>query len=126
MPSSSATRAGSTRARTSSWRSTRPRSGLYDYAGRQAPVEVTADFVYIRLHGPGGAYQGSYSDDALAMWTRRMLSWRVHRISVYCYFDNDEQGYAPINALTLARLVAAGSNDGSCEDPQRSREPTPA
>jgi uncharacterized protein YecE (DUF72 family) len=99
---------------------------LYDYAGRQAPVEVTADFVYIRLHGPGGAYQGSYSDDALAMWTRRMLSWRVHRISVYCYFDNDEQGYAPINALTLARLVAAGSNDGSCEDPQRSREPTPA
>ena len=100
---------------------------LYDYGGRQAPLEATADFAYIRLHGPGGPYQGSYSDEALAMWAQRMLSWRAQGVSVYCYFDNDEQGYAPANALTLAHLIAAGSNHGGlCEDAQRSREPAPA
>jgi uncharacterized protein YecE (DUF72 family) len=99
---------------------------LYELAGRQAPLQVTADFVYIRLHGPDGAYQGSYGDDELAMWARRILEWRAQGISVYCYFDNDERGYAPANALTLARLVAAGSDDPSCDDPLRSREPSPA
>jgi uncharacterized protein YecE (DUF72 family) len=92
---------------------------LYDYAGRQAPLKVTADFVYIRLHGPGRAYQGSYSDRALAIWARRIHGWRAHGIAVYCYFDNDEHGYAPANALTLARLV-------SLEDAKGSREPAPA
>lgn len=86
---------------------------LYDYAGRQAPLEVTADFVYIRLHGPGAAYQGSYSDDALANWARRMRSWGADGIAVYCYFDNDEQGYAPTNALTLTRLVSCEAAKGS-------------
>ena len=33
---------------------------LYEFAGRRSPLELTADFVYIRLHGPEGAYQGSY------------------------------------------------------------------
>ena len=42
-----------------------------------------------------------------------------------CYFDNHEQGYARSNALMLARLIAAGSNDGACKDAQRSGEPTP-
>jgi uncharacterized protein YecE (DUF72 family) len=37
---------------------------LYDLAGRQAPLWVTADFTYIRLHGPGGPYQGRYGEGA--------------------------------------------------------------
>jgi uncharacterized protein YecE (DUF72 family) len=78
---------------------------LYHLAGRQSPLEVTADFVYIRLHGPGGAYQGSYSDQTLAAWAERLLQWRAKGIAVYCYFDNDEQGYAPMNALRLDRFV---------------------
>jgi uncharacterized protein YecE (DUF72 family) len=100
---------------------------LYDYAGRQAPLEVTADFVYIRLHGPGGPYKGSYSDEALAAWAERMRGWHAHGIAVYCYFDNDEQGYAPANALTLARLVAAGFDDDSSRaDVEGFEEPAPA
>lgn len=78
---------------------------LYDLAGRQSPLEVTADFVYIRLHGPGGAYQGSYDDQALATWAPRLRRWRAKGIAVYCYFDNDEQGNAPMNALLLDRFV---------------------
>jgi len=32
---------------------------LWDLAGRRSPVRLTADFAYVRLHGPGGPYQGS-------------------------------------------------------------------
>jgi uncharacterized protein YecE (DUF72 family) len=78
---------------------------LWDLAGRQSPVRVTADFVYVRLHGPGGPYQGSYADEVLAAWAARMLAWRAAGISTYCYFDNDDRGYAPLDALRLARRV---------------------
>lgn len=79
---------------------------LYEIAGRQAPLEVTADFVYIRLHGPGAAYQGSYGDAQLADWARRMRGWTAEGRDVYCYFDNDEQAFAPANASRLRAIVA--------------------
>jgi uncharacterized protein YecE (DUF72 family) len=66
---------------------------------------VTADFAYVRLHGPGGPYQGSYGEEALAAWAERMLAWRAAGIAAYCYFDNDDRGHAPADALRLARLV---------------------
>jgi uncharacterized protein YecE (DUF72 family) len=78
---------------------------LYDLAGRQAPVQLTVEFAYVRLHGPGGPYQGSYGDEALAAWAGRMLGWRSSGISTYCYFDNDADGHAPKDALRLARFV---------------------
>ncbi len=34
---------------------------IYDLGGHLSPLEVTADFVYVRLHGPEGKYDGSYS-----------------------------------------------------------------
>lgn len=76
---------------------------IFDLAGRQSPLEVTADFVYVRLHGPEGAYQGSYPDAALHRWAARIRTWRAGGLDVYCYFDNDEAGYAAHNALTLKR-----------------------
>jgi uncharacterized protein YecE (DUF72 family) len=79
---------------------------LYEFAGAQAPLEVTAGFVYIRLHGPDGAYQGSYDDKALRTWARRIAGWRHKGLDVYCYFDNDEKGFAPENALRLNALLA--------------------
>ena len=78
---------------------------VYDLAGRQSPVEVTAGFVYVRLHGPGGAYQGSYDDRALAAWAKCFLAWRKAGKEVYCYFDNDEKGYAAQDAKRLLELV---------------------
>jgi uncharacterized protein YecE (DUF72 family) len=79
---------------------------LYEFAGREAPLEVTADFVYIRLHGPEGPYQGSYGDKALRAWTNRIDGWARKGLDVYCYFDNDDRGFAPKNALRLKELLA--------------------
>jgi uncharacterized protein YecE (DUF72 family) len=80
---------------------------LYEFAGRTAPLELTADFVYIRLHGPGAAYQGCYDDTALAAWAERIRGWAGQGRDVYCYFDNDERAFAPQNASQLIRLLGA-------------------
>jgi uncharacterized protein YecE (DUF72 family) len=79
---------------------------LYEFAGEQTPLEVTASFVYIRLHGPDGAYQGSYSDAALRTWAERIGAWAKKGLDVYCYFDNDDRAFAPKNALRLKELLA--------------------
>jgi len=78
---------------------------IYDLAGFQSPLEVTADFVYIRLHGPGAAYQGSYSEALLQEWANRIEEWQSEAKSVYLYFDNDIGGFAVHNALRLKELV---------------------
>ena len=77
----------------------------FDLAGFQSPVEITADFAYVRLHGPGGKYHGSYSDAALAEWGRRIREWRRTLKAVYVYFDNDQAGYAAQNALRLREML---------------------
>jgi uncharacterized protein YecE (DUF72 family) len=78
---------------------------LYELAGFSTENELTADWTYIRLHGPGGKYQGSYSDDALRRWSKQIWDWRGTLNRVYVYFDNDQAGYAAHNALALKRLV---------------------
>jgi uncharacterized protein YecE (DUF72 family) len=91
---------------------------IYELAGRRAPVEVTSGFVYLRLHGPGGAYQGRYDDRALTTWAARVLMWRKAGRDVYCYFDNDERGYAAQNARRLIELIE-GSRRGRSAVPSR-------
>lgn len=76
---------------------------IFELAGFQSPLEITADFTYIRLHGPGEAYQGSYSDAALRGWARRIREWNVK--NAYVFFDNDQAGYAAKNALRLKEIV---------------------
>jgi len=78
---------------------------IFDLAGQRSPIEVTADFVYLRLHGPGGPYQGSYDGRTLFGWARRIADWSAAGKDVYCYFDNDEKGYAPSDALRLKEMV---------------------
>ena len=78
---------------------------IFNLAGYQSPLTVTANFVYVRLHGPGGRYQGSYPNSALKDWADRVSEWKSHRKHVYVYFDNDDSGYAPQNALTLKSLL---------------------
>jgi uncharacterized protein YecE (DUF72 family) len=79
----------------------------YDFDGRQSPVRVTSSFIYMRLHGPDGPYRGQYDGRTLAGWTKRFLAWRKSGLDVYCYFDNDEAGYAAQDALRLAGMVEA-------------------
>jgi len=76
---------------------------IYELAGFSSPLERTADFVYIRLHGPGGAYQGSYTDRALQTWAARIREWKP--AAAYVYFDNDQSGFAAHNALSLKTML---------------------
>jgi uncharacterized protein YecE (DUF72 family) len=78
---------------------------IYELAGRLSPREVTADFVYLRLHGPGGAYQGRYDRGTLADWAKAVSAWAGQGLPVFCYFDNDEAGFAAQNALELQEML---------------------
>jgi uncharacterized protein YecE (DUF72 family) len=78
---------------------------IYHLAGRLSPLEVTADFVYIRLHGPGEAYQGQYDDKALSSWADAISAWSREGKDIYCYFDNDQNGYAAQDADRLQRML---------------------
>ena len=79
---------------------------IYELGGRLTPKEITAGFVYLRLHGPGGPYQGTYDTRTLAGWAGAISSWVSQGQEVFCYFDNDEAGYAPKNALRLQEMLS--------------------
>ena len=82
---------------------------IYELAGFLSPLEITADFTYLRLHGPGNKYQGDYSKHSLQEWANRIESWRKELKYIYVYFDNDQAGFAPKNALELKQLVTRQS-----------------
>jgi uncharacterized protein YecE (DUF72 family) len=96
--------------------------------------DVTADFVYMRLHGDKVLYQSGYDDKALERWAARIEAWRAgkepadaERVSetaappatgrdVYCYFDNtDVKLRAPVDAQSLMRKL--GQPPGTPELP---------
>jgi uncharacterized protein YecE (DUF72 family) len=87
-------------------------AGKFDYA-----EELTADFVYIRLHGSTELYVSGYSDDELDDWAGRIRRWQGRgRRDAYVYFDNDAKVHAPHDALRLAeRLGVAASRIAALE-----------
>jgi uncharacterized protein YecE (DUF72 family) len=78
---------------------------ITDLNGKQTPELITADFTYIRLHGPHRAYKGSYGLAKLKKWKAKFEDWSK-TISIYCYFDNDEKAYAIKDALSLKKLLS--------------------
>jgi uncharacterized protein YecE (DUF72 family) len=78
---------------------------IFELAGQLTPRLATADFIYIRLHGPGGKYSGSYSDETLGDWASEIKNWNKEGKAVYCYFDNDDSAYAVYNALKLKEMA---------------------
>ncbi len=82
---------------------------MFELAGRPSPETVTADFIYIRLHGPDGAYTGKYDDHSLSAWSQKIRGWVDNGLSVYCYFDNDQLGYAASDALRLNEMISTTS-----------------
>ncbi len=88
------------------------------------PQDITADFVYMRLHGDKALYKSGYSDRALERWAKRIRCWAAgsepadaERVSakkhvarksrdVYCFFDNtDVKLRAPFDSQTLMRKL---------------------
>ncbi|WP_457598155.1 DUF72 domain-containing protein [Hydrogenimonas sp.] len=78
---------------------------INDYGRRTMAMEVTADFAYIRLHGPTGRYGGSYSDRELAEWAGKIASAAEDTEAVFVYFNNDSEGYAVQNARALMKML---------------------
>ena len=79
---------------------------IFEIAGVRSPVQLTADFAYVRLHGPTDkAYQGKYSESRLEKWADTIGKWADAGCGVYLYFDNDQAGYAAQNALELSELL---------------------
>jgi len=115
-----------------------------DTAGRWPLLEdLSADFVYVRLHGDEELYASGYGDAALDRWAARIAAWRRGgqvecarlassrppprraRRDVYVYFDNDVKVHAPYDAAHLAaRLgVATGLVAGDRFVPPPGLEP---
>jgi uncharacterized protein YecE (DUF72 family) len=78
---------------------------ISDHGDAPAPWKRTADFVYIRGHGPTGRYKGTYSHNTLLAWSTRILSWKRRGLDSYTYFDNDQKSAAPADALRLRHLL---------------------
>ncbi|HUN70592.1 MAG TPA: DUF72 domain-containing protein [Burkholderiales bacterium] len=86
-------------------------------------MDVTADFIYCRLHGSKVLYASGYGEKALKTWARRVVAWarggepedaeratdrpapKRKTRDVYVYFDNDAKVRAPVDARRLAELV---------------------
>jgi uncharacterized protein YecE (DUF72 family) len=86
--------------------------------------DVTADFLYLRLHGSRELYASGYDAAALDRWAARICSWnqggqpkdatlidpaarpRRRARDVYVYFDNDAKVRAPVDAQSLRRRLA--------------------
>jgi uncharacterized protein YecE (DUF72 family) len=80
------------------------------------PLDVTADFVYMRLHGDKELYKSGYSSKALDRWAERIRGWSRSR-DVYCYFDNtDVKLRAPVDAQTLMRKLGLGASRRAVAD----------
>lgn len=89
--------------------------------------DVTADFVYMRLHGSKELYNSRYSGNELQYWARCIRAWTTGRQprgarlitreppparaarDVYCYFDNTDKRHAPDNARELMALLGLES-----------------
>ena len=85
---------------------------------------VTTDLVYVRLHGHTRKYASSYSLPHLRRWAADIERWTDEGREVHVYFDNDAEGHAVKNALTLMALRNP-SRGGSSFRPQRSKGGNP-
>jgi uncharacterized protein YecE (DUF72 family) len=93
-------------------------AGKFPYA-----EDLTADFMYIRLHGATELYVSGYGDKAIECWADRIEHWRkgkhprdsklitparraAKRLDVFVYFDNDAKVHAPFDAQRLSAQLA--------------------
>ncbi len=79
---------------------------LHDMRGSQSPKQPIGPFAYVRFHGSGAKYGGSYSGQALAGWADRLAAWVSEGMACYAYFNNDVGGHAFRDAIRLREMVA--------------------
>lgn len=87
--------------------------------------DITADFMYCRLHGSEKLYSSGYTPEAIEEWAARVLAWsRGDEVSdgtkaspndgpkessrdIFVYFDNDQKVRAPFDAQSLQKRINA-------------------
>jgi uncharacterized protein YecE (DUF72 family) len=102
-----------------------------DTAGKWPFMEdITADFVYVRLHGDKKIYVSGYTEPAIDEWARKVRRWSEggnpqgtkliapappagsKKRNVYVYFDNDVKTRAPFDAISLGKRFGLKPDDG--------------
>jgi uncharacterized protein YecE (DUF72 family) len=78
---------------------------LADWPDLDVRGPLTADFVFVRRHGPGSLYASNYPDTTLRRDARSVRAWLAEGRDVHVYFNNDVCAYAVCNAQTLNRFV---------------------
>lgn len=66
---------------------------------------VTADFMYVRMHGSGELFSSRYSSEELRGLAKRVKGWLESGLDVYVYFNNDSKGNAVDNAKELMAIL---------------------
>jgi uncharacterized protein YecE (DUF72 family) len=75
-----------------------------DWVEFATPLLTTADFVYVRRHGPTSMYDSLYSEEALQADIEILRAQAVKE--AYVLFNNDIHGYAPRNVMEMIQLIA--------------------
>ncbi len=70
---------------------------------------VTADFVYLRLHGPEELYSSRYTEEQLHAYADKAAGWLATGHDVWAMFNNDYQAHAVHNARRLRELIGERS-----------------
>jgi uncharacterized protein YecE (DUF72 family) len=78
---------------------------ISDHADAPSPWKRTADFIYIRGHGPGGRYKGHYKPATLTEWHQKITNWRKRGYDAFVYFDNDQKSAAPLDGRRLKSML---------------------
>ncbi|MGE0527789.1 MAG: DUF72 domain-containing protein, partial [Bdellovibrionales bacterium] len=97
---------------------------VFAHSGLKSPYaeDLTADFVYARMHGQEKKFKKGYPNSVLDWWAERALCWSTGNqpddaqcvspqepVSVardlYIYFDTEAKKYAPLDALNLSRRL---------------------
>jgi uncharacterized protein YecE (DUF72 family) len=68
--------------------------------------ELTAGFVYVRMHGDVELYTSGYTPAALDGWAEKVRAWCAGGRDAYVYFDNDVKVHAPYDAIALRERLS--------------------
>ncbi len=86
--------------------------------------ELTADFMYLRLHGDKHLYRSGYGKHALARWAARIRTWHASHRDVFCLFDNtDDKLRAPFDAQALAAQLDSAVDGAPANGPRLTDAP---
>jgi uncharacterized protein YecE (DUF72 family) len=79
---------------------------VHDMPGSATLRWAAGPIAYVRFHGGEGKYWGRYSDEGLLSWTDWLVGQANSGRDVWCYFNNDIEGHAIHDALTLRAMVS--------------------